>query len=138
MFQCFWEKATFKEEQKNSSSLESSGIIFQNKSRKCPVPNCSTRANRGFYRIPEHPKRRQDWLNACQLPLSTKDSTTVRDIQYRVLLKSRFVSILEFRGRVKKSTHAHTMMVEKVPPKIPLNWSNPRFYWGFNLPFAGH
>ena len=40
--------------------------------RKCPVPKCTTTANTGFYSIPDHPKRKQEWLNACKLPSSTK------------------------------------------------------------------
>ena len=41
--------------------------------RKCHVPKCTTNAKKGFYAIPEHPKRRKEWLNAFKLPPSTKD-----------------------------------------------------------------
>ena len=35
--------------------------------RKCPVKSCDYRSDKGFYNIPEHPVRRQAWINACQL-----------------------------------------------------------------------
>ena len=46
--------------------------------RQCPVRSCSTyNARKGFYHIPEHPGRRQDWLYACKLPSTTPYSTTI-------------------------------------------------------------
>jgi hypothetical protein len=39
--------------------------------RKCCVPKCTT-TGRGFYSVPEHPKRRQEWFNACKLPPTIK------------------------------------------------------------------
>ena len=44
---------------------------------KCPVRGCLTRAKRGFYRIPEHPVRRSDWIKALKFPIDIKKSTTV-------------------------------------------------------------
>ena len=33
----------------------------------CYVPNCTTYTVRGLYYLPEHPVRRQAWIDACQL-----------------------------------------------------------------------
>ena len=39
---------------------------------RCRVPQCHTfNAQKGFYQIPEHPTRRQAWLDACKLPKDT-------------------------------------------------------------------
>ena len=45
--------------------------------RQCPVKSCTTIAARGFYRVPEHPLRRQDWLKACNLPSDIAISATI-------------------------------------------------------------
>ena len=44
---------------------------------KCPVRGCLTRAKRGFYRIPEHPVRRSEWIKALKFPIDIQKSTTV-------------------------------------------------------------
>ena len=36
--------------------------------RKCPVESCDYHSAKGFYLIPEHPVRRQAWIDACKLP----------------------------------------------------------------------
>ena len=36
--------------------------------RKCPVESCDYHSAKGFYLIPEHPVRRQSWIDACKLP----------------------------------------------------------------------
>ena len=36
--------------------------------RKCPVESCDYYSAKGFYLIPEHPVRRQSWIDACKLP----------------------------------------------------------------------
>ena len=39
---------------------------------------CSTyNANKGFYRIPEHPVRRKEWLDACKLPPTTANTASI-------------------------------------------------------------
>ena len=43
----------------------------------CGIKSCQTSAKRGFYRIPEHPLRRQDWINACNFPHDVKKSTSI-------------------------------------------------------------
>ena len=65
---------------KNLTKLldDATGKYLKNKGkerypRKCPVPKCTTTASTGFYLIPDHPKRKQEWLNACKMPPSTKD-----------------------------------------------------------------
>ena len=37
---------------------------------KCPVQYCTTKLEnrKGFFIIPEHPQRRQEWLDACGIP----------------------------------------------------------------------
>jgi hypothetical protein len=46
--------------------------------RKCPVQQCTTfNERKGFYIIPEHPVRRQSWLDACKLPASIARSATI-------------------------------------------------------------
>ena len=37
------------------------------KKRKCAVQTCDYNSDRGLFRIPEHPKRRQYWIDACKL-----------------------------------------------------------------------
>ena len=34
--------------------------------RKCPVQSCDFRSSKGFYNIPDHPVRRQAWVEACK------------------------------------------------------------------------
>ena len=49
-------------------------IIYKN----CPIGTCSTyNANKGFYRIPEHPVRRKEWLDACKLPPTTANTASI-------------------------------------------------------------
>ena len=43
----------------------------------CYVPNCTTYTIRGLYILPEHPVRRQAWIDACQFPAKTPNSTRV-------------------------------------------------------------
>ena len=76
-----------------------------NKTKKCHVPKCTTRENRGFYTVPEHPKRREEYLNACKMPPSTK----CLRICWKHFLPSDFKyldeqSIAQFRfGSLKKN-----------------------------------
>ena len=35
--------------------------------KKCPVESCNYKSNKAFYAIPEHPVRRQAWIEACKL-----------------------------------------------------------------------
>ena len=36
------------------------------------MPNCTTfNERKGFYKIPQQPIRRQEWLDVCMLPVST-------------------------------------------------------------------
>ena len=44
---------------------------------KCPVKSCLTRAKKGFYRIPEHPLRRSEWIKVLKLPIDVKKCTSV-------------------------------------------------------------
>ena len=43
----------------------------------CPVRGCLTRAKKGFYRIPEHPLRRSQWIQTLKFPIDIVKSTTV-------------------------------------------------------------
>ena len=43
----------------------------------CLVSGCLTRAKRGFYRIPEHPLRRREWIKVLKFTKDIKKSTSV-------------------------------------------------------------
>ena len=45
--------------------------------KSCYVPNCSTYTIRGLYLLPEHPVRKQAWIDACQFPANTPKSTII-------------------------------------------------------------
>lgn len=45
--------------------------------RYCYVPNCTTYTVRGLYALPEHPIRKQAWIDACKFPAKTPKSATV-------------------------------------------------------------
>ena len=47
------------------------------KYKYCYVPNCSTYTIRGLYTIPEHPIRRQAWIDVCKFPDNTPKGTLV-------------------------------------------------------------
>ena len=45
--------------------------------KSCYVPNCSTYTIRGLYLLPEHPVRKQAWIDACQFPANTPKSAKI-------------------------------------------------------------
>ena len=47
--------------------------------RRCQVPSCSTVSlqQRGFYKIPEHPVRRQAWIDSTKLPNDCSTSARI-------------------------------------------------------------
>ena len=48
-------------------------MATKKKKRKCAVETCDFNSDKGFYHVPEHPKRRQYWIDACKLsPLYNK------------------------------------------------------------------
>ena len=49
----------------------------QARKRYCYVPNCPTYTVKGLYILPEHPVRKQAWIDACQFPANTPNSARV-------------------------------------------------------------
>ena len=45
--------------------------------KSCYVPNCNTYTIRGLYLLPEHPVRKQAWIDACQFPANTPKSAKI-------------------------------------------------------------
>ena len=45
--------------------------------KSCHVPNCNTYTIRGLYLLPEHPVRKQAWIDACQFPANTPKSAKI-------------------------------------------------------------
>ena len=45
--------------------------------RKCYVSGCTTYTVKGLYIIPEHPVKRQPWIDACQFPANIPNSAKV-------------------------------------------------------------
>jgi hypothetical protein len=45
--------------------------------RKCYVSSCTTYTVKGLYIIPEHPVKRQPWIDACQFPANIPNSAKV-------------------------------------------------------------
>ena len=84
---------------------------------KCPVQYCTTctDSKKGFYQIPENPKRREEWLDACRLPKSTKTYTS---ICWKHFKSSDYQNELGY-GRLKKNV---------VPSKFPLVIKKPRTF----------
>ena len=52
-------------------------IPIRDRNWKCPVPQCTTSAKRGFYTIPENPVRRIAWLTACKLPIDIRKTASI-------------------------------------------------------------
>ena len=49
----------------------------QSRYRKCYVSSCTTYTVKGLYIIPEHPVKRQPWIDACQFPANIPNSAKV-------------------------------------------------------------
>ena len=45
--------------------------------RKCYVSGCTTYTVKGLYIIPEHPVKRQPWIDACQFPANIPNGAKV-------------------------------------------------------------
>ena len=45
--------------------------------RYCKIPSCDTYTVRGLYAIPEHPIKRQSWIEACNLPQDVSSSAKI-------------------------------------------------------------
>ena len=52
-------------------------IPIRDRNWTCPVPQCTTSAKKGFYRIPENPVRRIAWLTACKLPIDIRKTASI-------------------------------------------------------------
>ena len=52
-------------------------IPIRDRNWTCPVPQCTTSAKRGFYRIPENPAKRIAWLTACKLPIDIRKTASI-------------------------------------------------------------
>lgn len=63
--------------------------------RHCKVSNCDTYSLRGLYTIPEHPTRRQSWIEACNFPENvSKDSK----VCWKHFKNSDFKSEIDFEN----------------------------------------
>ena len=73
--------------------------------RKCPVQSCDFRSSKGFYNIPEHPVRRQAWVEACKLVLPYNKPICYRHFNMSDFLKEitdEDINQLKF-GSLKKN-----------------------------------
>jgi len=73
--------------------------------RKCPVQSCDFRSSKGFYNIPEHPVRRQAWVEACKLVLPYNKPICYRHFNMSDFLKEitdEDIAQLKF-GSLKKN-----------------------------------
>ena len=61
----------------------------------CYVPNCTTYTIRGLYILPEHPVRRQAWIDACQFPAKIPISAK---ICWKHFQKSDFKSDIDYEN----------------------------------------
>merc|ERR1712194_822925 len=67
----------------------------QSKYRYCYVPKCTTYTFRGLYELPEHPIRKQAWIDACQFPTNTPKSAIVC---WKHFQKSDFKSEIDYEN----------------------------------------
>ena len=63
--------------------------------KSCYVPNCNTYTIRGLYLLPEHPVRKQAWIDACQFPAKTPKSAK---ICWKHFQKSDFKSDIDYEN----------------------------------------